>query len=138
MVKNQNCGTQGCIIGNLPYSSIKEFELLLEDYSKPEFSISRDYFEKLVGLGIIQNDKEQYELRKIDFIAYSNRLFVDIHPFDFGFIFGGFWSEYDNTPLGAYKRIRYYIENNFTTPNYFSGELDAEYTISELWDKYND
>jgi hypothetical protein len=118
-----NCGTHGCLVGSLPLSGIKEFELKKRDYTRI-ISPDKNLFEKLEKL----NPKKGFPLYidKVDFVNYATRLFGDIPLSQFNFLFGGFWYYFDNTVEGAYKRIKYFIENDFQAPDYFYDQDEAQ------------
>lgn len=49
-------------------------------------------------------------------LGYGERVFgisSDFHRSLFHFLFGNYWSDFDNTPKGAAKRIDYFLEKGF-------------------------
>lgn len=56
----------------------------------------------------------------LDWEDYCLRVFgIDFHSAAFDFMFGPDWSDLDNTPHGAAKRIRYYVANGIPSPEDF-------------------
>jgi hypothetical protein len=63
--------------------------------------------------------------------VYAERVFVDdVEDSDFNWMFAGEWSEYDNTPQGAAKRIDYFLA--YGIPDHFD-DSDA---VDEWFDDY--
>lgn len=85
-IDEDNCGTVGCALGWAPF---------------------------VKGLGVVDSDfrfswTDDGYVAALSFGNYVDRVF-DLHPVDFDFLFGGFWSIYDNTPQGFVKRALHLI-----------------------------
>ncbi len=98
-----SCQTVGCIVGSIP----KVF-------------------------GEFPNNTSSGRVYDFDWIGLSYRVFGVTSSEEWDWMFGSDWKHMDNTPVGAAKRIRYFLENNCCIPVWYRYENIGDlYTITD-------
>jgi hypothetical protein len=69
---------------------------------------------------------------------YSNRHFARPCTREWNWMFSGFWSDTDNTPKGAAKRIFWFLERGGVPPVFFEAQSESKWKDGEYNDSYCD
>jgi hypothetical protein len=137
-----HCGTKRCAIGSLPFSGIEQFKVVNDDFVTLYLdSYFYDYgdFDETKQLC---RQKGVSSILDLDFKKYQERLFGKLTHREFSFLFGSIWADVNNTPQGASKRIKVFIENGFVVPamyddRYVSAPIDFEEQYQSTQDAYH-
>lgn len=60
------------------------------------------------------------------FADYCDRQLVEKLADGWNWCFSGYWAHYDNTPLGAAKRIQYFLDNGLPEEFEDEGDINAD------------
>jgi hypothetical protein len=93
-----NCGTVACAAGHGPAAGIP--------LRRDERVLTLDWWDGT-------------PTAEIDWAAYIKRAFGVSQGDDWTWMFGGDWADVDNTPQGAAKRIRYFLEHGVPEDFYY-------------------
>jgi len=106
------CGTVGCLMGWAPF--IEGLETQKKDFSEITGNL---YF-------------DEYHLRVFGIKG-------DLDDLVFGFLFGGDWAHFDNTPEGALARLDVFLAEDFKyLDEHFLPSINDTIVIGEVGDVY--